>query len=549
VTGPAGNRVRQELRALYHGSAIYHLSLIGRAPRELSLKLEPWPGDQDQGEALLGSEFHFENESIRAPSPPWHANVGEEWRAALHGFQWLADLAAVGSDVAWQTARDWTADWLQRFEIYDRLAWRADVTGDRLFAWLEHFERLAVDAELRQALLQSFARQTRHLMRAAHREAPGLSRLAALRGLVAALAAEGQDRTLTRALDHLAREVELQILPDGGHAARSPAAQLAALRYLVDTRAALIASQNEIPGAVQQAIDRAAPMLRFFRHADGGLALFNGANEGDGPFIDRVLTRADAKGRAPSTAPHCGFERLRAGHSLVLFDCGKPPPPGFDSNAHAGPLAFEMSYGRDRLIVNCGAYHGPSAEWRMAMRATAAHSTLIVGDTSAMEFRADGSIAVGPQEVTSMRAEDAGAQWVAASHDSYKKSHGLTHARQLFLAADGEDLRGEDRLTGRSGQGFVIRFHLHPNVQASLTQDGNAVLLRMPGGIGWRLRAQGAVLSIAESIYLGDGSVKKTRQVVLDGHVGSSGAIVKWAIRREAKKPSESSEPSLSEEL
>ena len=67
-------------------------------------------------------------------------------------------------------------------------------------------------------------------------------------------------------------------------------------------------------------------MLRFFRHGDGKFALFNGANEGDGTTIDRVFNRADAKGRAPATAPHCGYERLRAGHSLVLFDCGKPPP-------------------------------------------------------------------------------------------------------------------------------------------------------------------------------------------------------------------------------
>ncbi len=541
--------VRHELRALYHGSALYHLSLVGRAPRELGLALDPWPGDQARGEALLASEFRFQNESVRAPSPPWQADVGEAWQAALHGFAWLGDLAAVGNDAAWQTARDWTADWLRRFDIYDRLAWRADVMGDRLFSWLEHFGRLAADAVLRDALLQSFARQTKHLMRAAHREAPGLRRLAALRGLVAALAASGQERGLTRALQHLAHELDLQILADGGHAARSPEAQLLALQYLVDVRASLIASQNEIPAPVQQAIDRAAPMLRFFRHGDGGLALFNGANEGNTAVIDRVLMRADAKGRAPSSAPHCGFERLRAGHSLVLFDCGKPPPPGFDREAHAGTLAFEMSYGRDRLIVNCGAYHGPSAEWRNAMRATAAHSTLIVADTNAMAFRADGGIAAGPEEVTSMRAEDAGAQWVAASHDGYKKNLGLTHARQLFLAADGEDLRGEDRLTGRAGQGFAIRFHLHPNVRASLTQDGNAVLLRLPGGIGWRLRTQGAVLSIAESIYLGDGSVKKTRQVVLDGHVGSNGAMVKWAIRREAKKPNENSGPVLSEEL
>ncbi len=539
----------QGLRALYHGSAIYHLILTGRAPRELALRLDPWPGDAVQGEALLGGEFRFQSEAVRAPSPPWRAGTSEEWRADLQRFQWLGDLAALGSETAWEAARRWTAEWLQQFDIYDRLAWRADVIGDRLFAWLEYFDRLAIDDTLRAAMLNSIARQSRHLARVAHREAPGLPRLAALRGLIAALAAQVLDRALARALGHFAREIEAQILADGGHVTRNPEAQLASLRYLVDAGAALTASHNEIHGAIQQAIDRAAPMLRFFRHGDGRFALFNGANEGDGAIIDRVLNRADAKGRAPATAPHCGYERLRAGHSLVLFDCGKPPPAGLDGDYHAGALAFEMSYGRERLIVNCGAYHGPSVEWRSALRATAAHSTLIAADTSSAEIRPDGSVAMGPEEVTAMRAEDAGAQWVAASHDGFKKNLGLIHARQLFLAADGEDLRGEDRLTGRSGQVFAIRFHLHPSVQASLTQDGNAVLLRLPGGAGWRLRMQGAVLSIAESIYVSAGGTKKTRQVVLDGHVGSNGAIVKWALRREARKPNEDTQPSLSEDL
>jgi uncharacterized heparinase superfamily protein len=541
--------MRPGLRALYHGSAIYHLILTGRAPRELALRLDPWPGDAVQGEALLAGEFRFQSEAVQAPSPPWRAGTSEEWRADLQRFQWLGDLAALGSETGWEAARRWTAEWLQQFDIYDRLAWRADVIGDRLFAWLEYFDRLAVDDTLRAAMLNSIARQSRHLARVAHREAPGLPRLAALRGLIAALAAQVLDRALARALGHFAREIEAQILADGGHVTRNPEAQLAALRYLVDARAALTASHNEVHGAIQQAIDRGAPMLRFFRHGDGRFALFNGANEGDGAIIDRVLNRADAKGRAPATAPHCGYERLRAGHSLVLFDCGKPPPAGLDGDYHAGALAFEMSYGRERLIVNCGAYHGPSAEWRSALRATAAHSTLIAADTSSAEFRPDGSVAMGPQEVTAMRAEDAGAQWVAASHDGFKKNLGLTHARQLFLAADGEDLRGEDRLTGRSGQGFAIRFHLHPSVQASLTQDGNAVLLRLPGGAGWRLRMQGAVLSIGESIYVTAGGTKKTRQIVLDGHVGSNGAIVKWALRREARKPNEDTQPSLSEDL
>ena len=92
------------------------------------------------------------------------------------------------------------------------------------------------------------------------------------------------------------------------------------------------------------------------------------------------------------------------------------------------------------------------------------------------------------------------------------------------------------RRNSRSGQSFAIRFHLHPQVQASLTQDGSTALLRLPSGVGWHLRSEGAVMSLAESVYLGAVTTRKSQQVVLEGHVGSQGATVKWAVRREGRR-------------
>jgi uncharacterized heparinase superfamily protein len=80
-----------------------------------------------------------------------------------------------------------------------------------------------------------------------------------------------------------------------------------------------------------------------------------------------------------------------------------------------------------------------------------------------------------------------------------------------------------------------VRFHLHPSVEPRLGQAGNAVLLRLPSGLAWRLRASGAEMSLAESIYLGSGELKKTQQVVLSGTTGTNGAQVRWALRREAR--------------
>jgi uncharacterized heparinase superfamily protein len=286
---------------------------------------------------------------------------------------------------------------------------------------------------------------------------------------------------------------------------------------------------------VQDAIERMAPMLRFFRHGDRRLALFNNSIEEDGVLVDLVLSRSEAKGRAPAQMPDSGFQRLQAGQSLVILDTGKPPARGFDREAHAGMLSFELSQGRDRIIVNCGGYRGPKPAWHRIARASAAHSVLVVGDTNAVEIQTDGSLGHAPDRVRYERAEAEGHQWVAATHDGYQRQFGVTYSRELYLARDGDDLRGEDRLAGGAGAAFAVRFHLHPAVEASLSTDGATAILRLPNGAVWRLRAAGAEISLGESVYLGAGEAKKTQQVVLSGTTGPDGAVVRWAIRREPK--------------
>jgi uncharacterized heparinase superfamily protein len=277
-------------------------------------------------------------------------------------------------------------------------------------------------------------------------------------------------------------------------------------------------------------------MLRGFRHGDGGLALFNDSTEEDAWLIDRVLAQADTKGRPLSDARHGGFQRLQAGRTVLIMDAGAPPAVGL--RAHAGTLSFELSVGKERLIVNCGAWRGPDRQWVQALRASAAHSTLTVDDTNSAVVLEEGGIGIGPNRVEASREEKDGAIWVEASHDGYAQPFGLKHTRRLYMAPDGADVRGEDRLSraggsGRAGRSFAVRFHLHPDVQASLVQDGASVLLRLSSGAGWQLRAAGGTLDLNESVYAGrPGERRRTEQVVITGGIGAEETIVKWALRR-----------------
>ncbi|MFC3124964.1 heparinase II/III family protein [Pseudoroseomonas globiformis] len=505
-----------------------------------------WPGDAARGHRLLRGECEFAGTvrplTVQAEGGQgWHEDSGSPiWRAAVHSFAWLRDLRALGTDGARLRARDLATDWLAH-GAGEGIAAAPEVAGARLSAWLGHWDFLAATAEdaFRRALMVRLAQDARGLVAALPGEGRHRGALAALKGGLAASVALNEEAWIARCLRILPSEIERQILPDGAHVERSPGQLLLAVQDLIEIRNLLHGAGLEAPPHLGLALDRAAPALRLFRHGDGGLAQFNGTRDPGAALVDLVLTQGQARGRAPLILSEAGFQRLQAGRTLVIADVGPPPagrvapapsglPRGADRFHHAGTLGFELSVGRDRLIVNCGAAPAAEGEWRDALRATAAHSTLVLSDTNSSELREEG-LGRRPEAVEAERQEANGAQWLDASHDGYRRGPGAIHRRRLYLSESGDDLRGEDAVEGENLPGFAVRFHLHPGVVASLQEEEKTVQLRLPSGASWRFRTSRAKLAVEDSVFIG-GEARRTSQIVLTAEAGTQS--VQWALSR-----------------
>ena len=137
-----------------------------------------------------------------------------------------------------------------------------------------------------------------------------------------------------------------------------------------------------------------------------------------------------------------------------------------------------------------------------------------------------------------VREDTRNATLLEASHDGYVSVNGITHRRRLYLNDQGHDLRGEDSFTCSIGLSqpheIAVRFHIHPRVLVSIVQGGEEALLRMPGGIGWRFHHAGGLITLEDSIYLGQGTrPRKTKQLVIYGRMNEGIALIKWALQRE----------------
>ena len=526
---------------------LYHLPLMRPrlfAPMVTTLKAtppDPWPGHAERGAEILQKTFRLADREVEDPTPLWSPRgVSSAWLTALHDFSWLRDLRAVGGDQARRRARDLTQSWIENHRTWSHLAWDPAVTGRRLANWLGQYEFFAASAEIefRQSLIQSIEQQARHLAGALPAGYAGSALIGALKGLILAGTALPEGATCrNKGLEMLERELRRQILPDGGHIERCPGTLMGVLRDLIDIRAAASAAQAQTPPSIEAAIASMAPILRLCQHGDGKLALFNGTNEGDSLYIDLALQRCPGPKRPLMTAPESGFQRLQISRSVIIVDAGPPPPAAYDNEAHAGTLSFELSVGRERIIVNCGAQMG-SLEWREAQRSTAAHSTLSLADRNSSEVLAGRGLGSRPRHVVCRRVEEEDAQLLEMSHDGYQSRFGMTHHRSLYLAPGGTDLRGEDRLESTTGTSkplaFAIRFHLHPDIKTTMTQGGDTVLLNTRKAGGWRLLCRGATIDLEPSVYLGEpDQPRRSQQIVLSGKTGGGGATVKWAFRKE----------------
>ena len=484
--------------------------------------------------------------AIPAPSAAW----GEE----VHGFGWLRHLRAAGTALARANAHALVEDWLNldaRGSLDREAAWPPRVAARRLISWLSQSPIILENADhaFYRRFLRAVETHVATLERALGGGLEGDARLTAIIALThAGLCLEGASGLLRRAVSMIARELPAQIMRDGGHLSRNPRVLVELLVDFLPTRQAFVARAIAAPEPLLNAIDRATPMLRMFRHGDGALAGFNGMGVSEPETLATLLAHGAGGAAAILDAPYSGYQRLEAKGAIVIADFGAPPPLAFSREAHAGCLAFEFSSGLQGIVVNCGAPRPDIGEAREAARATAAHSTLVIDDHSSCRFApveprsmASGVVLEGPSRVEVKRgAEEAGGQTIEARHDGYARRYGAIHRRVLRLAADGAGLQGEDWIAPARKSAalpekmLAVRFHLHPTVRARMGAGSASVILTLPSGEEWRFEVADRAVTLEESIFFAaPGGARPTTQIVAPASLRDD-APVRWSFRRAA---------------
>lgn len=462
----------------------------------------PWQYPARRARSLWGSKrFLFLNVEMDIAPVGWEPPEADRlWRYNLHYFD---DLNSFGARSRLPEHRALLNDWIEQNRAGQGTGWEPYPTSLRLVNWIKWILS-GVVPELEW--LDSAAAQTRWLRRRLETHILGNHLFCNAKALVFA----GQffdgpeaEEWLSCGLDIIERELDEQILDDGGQFERSPMYHALALEDILDLINVLVAlsgSESASRRLLPKLRMKAGKMFAWLRcmvHPDGQLAHFNDCAPGIAPSLDELASYGRRLGvivdhafESQSGLTHLassGYVRIVKGDAVALLDVAPVGPDYLPGHAHADTLSFELSLRGRRMLVNGGTSCYGTGERRAFERGTSAHNTVEVAGENSSEVW--GGFRVGrrahPLEL------NIGSSRVSCAHDGYRNLKGRPRHRRSWTVGDFELLIEDEVVPIAPSE---ARYYLAPGM--SFEADGAS---------RWRVAAGNELLA---HVYVEEGNAR-----------------------------------------
>ncbi|WP_192889802.1 heparinase II/III family protein [Vibrio bathopelagicus] len=319
------------------------------------------------------------------------------------------------------------------------------------------------------------------------------------------------DEWLKRGLGILNEEIPEQILADGGNFELTPMYHNTILADMLDLYQLSLVYSYKIPKATSQdwreLIGKMLSWAEHMQHPDGDVSFFNDSATGIAPKLADLQRYAEvlnvtipANSKNQVTAlKESGYVVIKDQVNKLIIDVAKVGPDYIPGHAHADTLSFELSIDGHRVFVNSGTSVYGLGEERLRQRKTETHNTVVVDGMDSSEVWSGFRVARRAYPSKPIITESEYTITVECSHDGYMRLPGkVTHLRKWQLAQD--ELLVCDQVSGVFNHAEA-NYHLHPNIQVESSNHDGQVILQLPSGAQYNVRAEGADIKVLDTTW------------------------------------------------
>lgn len=478
-----------------------------------------WEGDIEQVKNFLKNKV------------PDNKKTNNPFFFYFHSFNFLNDLQEISKETLRIHGRKLTSYWIKKNSSWKSKTWNDFILATRICNWLKNYNFFfsSADEKFKKEMFNSILKQIEHLVKNFSNLKRNSDLIRIIKALIyISITIPNKKYYYQIAIFNLKSELTKQILNDGCHFQRNPKIHLQFLMDLLDIRTILNSTKKNVFFDLQNTIKKMSVAYSFFLHKDNSLANFNGTNNLNQKEIKNIISEIPKPKKNPRELLESGFQRIDTKDTALIIDCGVPKNYAATYKAHSCSTTFELSYKKNRIIIN-----SLESLDEKTNRTTAAHSTLTLNNTNAYKILSNEHLSRVPDKLEVKRVERYGANVIEMENYGYKNQYDAIHKRLIYVDKDGLDIRGEDNIYCPMELNFDIRFYLDPNVKTLITNNGKNVVLRLSNGSGWKFSSSLEKLDIVSNRNININNQPIINELIhLTGKTKELITIIKWSLKK-----------------
>ncbi|MEZ9421682.1 heparinase II/III family protein [Vibrio breoganii] len=428
------------------------------------------------------------------------------WLYNLHYFD---DLNQSGWKLRTEIHTSLIKTWIEQNPPMFGNGWEPYTISLRTVNWIKWF---LSGNEPKQDWLLSLSLQVQALEQQLEYHLLGNHLFANAKGLVFAgcfFQGEVSDAWLKLGLSILEKEIPEQILSDGGNFELTPMYHNIILADMLDLYQLSVIYPDSIPMETQEfwheCIAKMFGWADLMEHPDGDVSFFNDSAIGIAPKLKSLKKYASVlnvevpvvKNNRVTVLEDSGYVVAKVNNKKLIIDVAKVGPDYIPGHAHADTLSFELSIGKQRVLVNSGTSVYGLGEERLRQRKTETHNTVVVDDEDSSEVWSGFRVARRAYPSSPIVGDDGQCVSVECSHNGYMRLSGkVTHSRRWELSE--KCLTISDSLAG-SFRTAQAHYHFHPNID--IVNEGDDIVLQLPDQARFKIHIQGGSATMVNSTW------------------------------------------------
>ncbi len=439
---------------------------------------------------LSRNQFKFINKEVAFQSEIlWNDPAQEKlWLYYLHYFDYLSPLFERIDKQNYDLAKNIIQKWIKQNPVAMGNGWEPYPISLRLVNWLffyiHYSDFIEQDESFKAEILTSIYHQSFYLSKNIEYHLQANHLFVNAKALFFVAVFFHQSRWIKKSIKLLNREIDKQILPDGGHYERSPMYHALLLKDILDLMNLVknnpISTGNTLNfNKLHSTVEKMLQYHKALLHPDGQIALLGDSALDATPSYEGLykyfleLKNRNREKSVKIESVHAfaqsGYFILNSNSQYLVIDGGPLGVLYQPGHAHCDIFSFEYSYSGLRFIVDSGIGNYLPTELRQKARSIYSHNTVVVNQMEQAQLWS--AFRMGKRVSKPIVTFDEKKKiFIGKYKNNIEPKKSYIHQRELLVQDDGTVLIN-DEISGRSIKSVESLLHFHPACGVRLSNN------------------------------------------------------------------------------